>query len=119
MPAAKQNNAPTALLGAITGLIVVLGLKVGIHVDPELAAAAVLVPALIVSYLNPRWASAHGVFVKRPAAWAGALTTLLVFLAPLADVQLDSQEAAAIVAAVIGIVGGLTPIGTKPASAGI
>jgi hypothetical protein len=67
MPAAiKNSSTPTALFGAISGLIVVLGLNLGIDIGPELAAAIVMVAAGIISLLNPRWAQARGIFVKRP-----------------------------------------------------
>jgi hypothetical protein len=111
MPAAiKNSSTPTALFGAISGLIVVLGLNLGIDIGPELAAAIVMVAAGIISLLNPRWAQARGIFVKRPAAWSGAAATILVALAPLAGVELNAQEAASLVAVVIALVGANTPI---------
>ena len=106
----SSTNTPSALLGAVAGLLTVFALQAGVNLSAEVASAIVLIVAVIISYANPRWAKSRGIFVRRPAAWSGAAATLLVFLAPLADIDLSPETATILVATVIGLVGGATPV---------
>lgn len=105
----------TATLSAIAGLITLLALHFGVDIPAGVAAALIALVAIVVSYFAPRWAEARGILLDgHPAAVTAALTTVVVWLAPLVGISLSETDTVMLVAGFTAIVGSFTPRSIDP-----
>jgi hypothetical protein len=100
---------PTGVLAAVISALVVGLSAVGVSIPGEVAAAVVVIPAFLLSAFKPRWARAHGIFYRHPAAFTAAATTLIAFIAARLGVEIDGGQVAVFVGGLTALVGLLTP----------
>jgi hypothetical protein len=105
----NQVARPTGLLAALIGIVVLVAEQLGVNLSPILASAIVILPAGVMSYLKPRWATDAGIFYRHPAAISGAAVTILVALAGVFGVEITSEAAVTIVAGITAAVSVGTP----------
>lgn len=103
------RESPTGTMTAIITALVVAAKTIGVDIPAELAVAIVVVPAFLISAFKPRWARAHGVFYRHPAAFTAAATTVIAFVAGQFGIEMESSQVATFVGGLTAAVGLLTP----------
>lgn len=100
---------PAGVTAALAGLLGLAAGAVSLNMPPEVAASIVGLAIIAVSVLAPRWAEQRGLFAERPVGVSTAAVVVLVWVAPLAGVDLDQQQATVLVAGVASAVSLITP----------